>query len=67
VQAQAVGEINRLVGAVVVDQNADVYEVRQFSHRGFESLFRVVGRHYNRNVFAVDHWRIVSSLPEMPQ
>ncbi len=54
-QAHAASQIDGAVGAVVVHQNADVHKFRQFSHRDFEGLLRVVGGHYDRDALGVDH------------
>ena len=68
-QAQAAGEIDGLIAAVVVDQNADVDQIGQFSDGDLERLLRVVGGHDDRDAFAVDHgarmMRVTDSLPEI--
>ena len=56
VQAEAAGKVDGVVGAVVINQNADVDEVGQFSDRDFESLLRIVGGHDDRDALAVDHF-----------
>ena len=55
VQAQLVRKVNGTVRAVVIDQYADVHHFRQFCHRCCERLLRVVGRHHDRDVFAINH------------
>ena len=54
-QAEAAGEADRGVGTAIVNENADVYELRQFGNRSLEGFFRVVSRHYDRYALAVDH------------
>src|SRR5450755_4091378 len=55
VQAKAVGQVDGVVGTVVVDEDADVDEAGQFSYGDFESLFRIVGGHDDRHALAVNH------------
>ena len=55
VQAQALGEIDRGVGTVVVDEDADVDQIGEFADRDFERLLRVVSGHDDRDALAVDH------------
>ena len=55
IQAQLPGEIDGVVGTVVVHQNADVDQVGQFSHRDLQSFLRVVSGHDDRDALAVDH------------
>jgi hypothetical protein len=54
-QAHATGQVDGAVRAVIVHQNADVHQIRQFSYRDLEGLLRVVGRHYYRDALAIDH------------
>jgi len=54
-QAEAACEIDGAVGAVVIDKNADIHEIRQSACRDLESFLRVIGGHDDRDAFAVDH------------
>jgi hypothetical protein len=56
VQAKAMRDIHGLIGAVVVNQNADVHQVGQFPHCSLKSLLRVVSGHNDCDAFAVDHF-----------
>jgi len=67
-QAELAGEIDSVVGTVVVDQDADVDQVGQLSDGDLEGLLRIVGGHDDRDALAVDHGEelgCVTSLPEM--
>ena len=55
VQAQPLGELHRLIRAVVVHQDADIHQVRKLSHGGFQSLFGIKGGHNHRHAHTVDH------------
>jgi hypothetical protein len=55
-QAQAMGQRDRGVRAVIIDQNANIYQIGKLTHGNFESLLRVVSGHYHRNAFSVDHF-----------
>ncbi len=54
-QAEAARQVNGLVGAVVIHQNADIDQLGKFSDGGLERFLRVVGGHYDRDALAVDH------------
>jgi hypothetical protein len=52
--AKSAGEDRGLVLAGIVDQNLDVYNVRQFLDGHLQSLLGVVRRHHNRYALSVD-------------
>src|SRR5581483_2020532 len=54
-QAKALGQFYGFVGTVVVDQDATVHQLGDFTDGGFQSLLRVVGGHDHRYALAVDH------------
>ena len=54
-QAEAAREIDSLVGAVIIHEDADIDQVGQLSDGDLEGLLRVVSGHYYRYAFAVDH------------
>ena len=54
-QAQAASHVDRMVGAVVIDQDADVHQLGEFSYRGLEGFLRVVGGHDDGNAFSINH------------
>jgi hypothetical protein len=55
-QAEFARDIDGLVAAVVVDEDADIDEFRQFTYRDLQGLLRIVGGHDDRDALAVDHW-----------
>ena len=66
---QLVAEIYGVVGTVIVDQDADVDQARQFIDGDLQSLLRVVSGHDDRDALPVDHFfekkkRTKVSLPE---
>jgi hypothetical protein len=63
-QAKFSCHVDGLVAAVVVDENADIDELRQFGHSGRQRFLRVVSGHNHRDALAVDHRFWVISLPE---
>ena len=54
-QAKLLGELDRLVLAVVVDQDASIHQVGNLPHRRFQRHLGVVGRHHHGYAFSVDH------------
>ena len=55
-EAEAAAEIDGMVGTVIVDQDADVDQARQFIDGDLQSLLRIVGGHDDRDALAVDHF-----------
>ena len=58
-QSQLLGNLDRAVGAVIVHQNADVDQFRQFRHGRRQRLLRVIGREHHGDAFPVDHEVII--------
>jgi hypothetical protein len=61
-QTQAIGQRDCSIGTVVVNQDAEIHEVGQFARGGRKRLLRVIGGHYNRNAFAVNHFLAASTI-----
>ena len=59
-QAELTRNFKSTVGAVVVDENADIDQAGQFPHRRCQRFFRVVSGQDDGNAFAVDHAAISS-------
>src|SRR5690242_19984993 len=55
VETQAVRDLQRLVSAVVIHQNADVHQVGQFTDGLLQGLLRVVRGQHHTDALAVDH------------
>jgi hypothetical protein len=53
---QLVAEIYGVVGTVIVHQDADIDEARQFIDGDLQSLLRVVSGHDDRDALPVDHF-----------
>jgi hypothetical protein len=63
-KAEAMRDFESTVGAVVVDQDANIDEVGKFADSGFERFFRVVGGKHDGNALAVDHAVFLEGLGE---
>ena len=61
-KTQAMSDIDGLIPAVIVHENADIDKFGQFPHRRFECLLRVVCGHDDRDALAVNH--VYASLPK---
>jgi hypothetical protein len=53
--AQLLGKRRRAVVARVVDQDADIYNIRQPAHRLLQRSLGVVSGHHHRNPLPVNH------------
>src|SRR5664279_3187901 len=54
-QSQLPGQCRGFVFAVIVHQDAYIHQFGDLPHSRFQRALRVVGRHYHRDPFTVDH------------